>query len=95
MPDSEMAPGEIARSLARLERGLESLGEVIKNLDVIHRAEYEAHRSGDEKRMVAIEEDVAEIVTDIKANRRIAFTSLVAPILILVFGAIFAAVMTG
>lgn len=94
MPDrDEMTPGEIARSLKRLEQGLAELRSDIKNLDVIHRAEYEADKRGDDNRHHALSKDVKEIQDDLKTNRRLVLTSLVAPILLVVFGVIFAAAM--
>jgi hypothetical protein len=95
VPDrEEMAPGEIARSLLRLERGMEQLAKTIRDLDVVHRGEYEAHRQGDDARMLAVERDVKELRDDVKTSRRLVLSALVFPALLLVFGAIIAAVMS-
>lgn len=111
MPDrEEMAPGEIARTLIRLEKAVANVDHKIDNLDVVKRPEYEADRRGDDLRLSAVEQDIRDLTaavatkadgqkvvaveTDIKRNRQVALTGLIYPTLLLVIGAVLAGVLS-
>lgn len=89
----EMQPGEIARSLKRLEQAIGRVDTRIENLDVVKRGEYLAHRQGDEIRLTAIEADVKDLQDDARANRRLVLGSFALPLVVLVLGGLLLAAL--
>lgn len=92
--------GEIARRLDRHEQSIaEALREVradIAALSYVPTGTYEAHRAAAGQRVGQLEAEVREVRQGREADRRLIWTSLVAPVLMLVIGALlYAALGTG
>lgn len=86
MPDSIPPPpdvtlGEIWRTVKRIEKQLDSL-------QVVTQLQYGADQRAMGQRIDAVAEDVVEIKRDAAANRRMIWTSIIAPVIMLIVGVV-------
>lgn len=91
--------GEIARRLDRHEREIgQALRDIrgdIASLSYVPVGTYEAHRAAMAQQVAQVVADVAEQAAARDADRRLIWTSLVAPVLMLVIGVVLYAAVGG